>query len=384
MRRCGATKPTRRLIVDSSTSRMPEDHQYTYESPRPESGLRMDDYDYDLPESCIAQHPVEPRDSARLLVSVDPSVHASHHHVHDLPSLLEPGDLLVVNETRVIPARLNLQKDSGGAVEVFLLERAAHGAWQALVKPSRKVAAGARFQPGPGLIVEVGATIDGGQRSVRLLADDGSPLSPEEEEAVLERYGSAPLPPYITAPLANSERYQTTYARVAGSAAAPTAGLHFTPELFEVIRARGIDIAKVDLSVGLDTFRPVTADRPEDHDIHSERFSVPESTWEAVLRTKASGGRVVAVGTTTVRSLETTAASGVFQGRTKLLIYGDYRFNAVDLLMTNFHLPRSSLLLLVEAFTGTRWRSLYKMALDDQYRFLSLGDALLLGRRPHF
>ena len=199
----------------------------------------------------------------------------------------------------------------------------------------------------------------------------------------LERYGSAPLPPYITAPLANAERYQTTYARVAGSAAAPTAGLHFTPELFEAIRAKGIDIAKVDLSVGLDTFRPVTADRPEDHDIHSERFSVPESTWEAVVRTKASGGRVVAVGTTTVRSLETTAASGVFQGRTKLLIYGDYRFDAVDLLMTNFHLPRSSLLLLVEAFTGTRWRSLYKMALDSQYRFLSLGDALLLGRRPH-
>ena len=366
---------------------MPEDNQYTYESPRPESGLRMDDYDYDLPESFIAQHPVEPRDSARLLVSVDPSVHASHHHVYDLPSLLAPGDLLVVNETRVIPARLNLHKDTGGAVEVFLLERSADGAWQALVKPSRKVAIGAHFQPGPGLIVEVGATIDGGQRggqrSVRLLADDGSPLSPDEEAVALERYGSAPLPPYITAPLANAERYQTTYARVTGSAAAPTAGLHFTPELFEAIRAKGIDIAKVDLSVGLDTFRPVTADRPEDHDIHSERFSVPESTWEAVVRTKASGGRVVAVGTTTVRSLETTAASGVFQGRTKLLIYGDYRFDAVDLLMTNFHLPRSSLLLLVEAFTGTRWRSLYKMALDSQYRFLSLGDALLLGRRPH-
>lgn len=342
----------------------------------------MDDYDYDLPESSIAQHPVEPRDSARLLVSVDSSTDPSHRHVSDLPSLLSPGDLLVVNETRVIPARLNLHKDSGGAVEVFLVERSADGSWQALVKPSRKVAVGAQFQPGPGLIVEVGVTIDGGQRLVRLLADDGSPLSPEEEEVALSRYGSAPLPPYITAPLANAERYQTTYARVSGSAAAPTAGLHFTPELFASIRAKGIEIAKVDLSVGLDTFRPVTADRPEDHDIHSERFSVPQSTWEAVQRTKASGGRVVAVGTTTVRSLETTEASGALRGRTKLLIYGDYRFGAVDLLMTNFHLPRSSLLLLVEAFTGTRWRSLYKTALDRQYRFLSLGDALLLGRRP--
>ncbi len=360
---------------------MNDDDQYTYESPRPESGLRMDDYDYTLPETSIAQHPIEPRDGARLLVSVDPTASIEHRHVRDLPSILGPNDLLVVNETRVIPARLNLRKDTGGAVEVFLLERALHGTWLALVKPSRKVAVGAQFRPGPGLIVEVGAHTAGGQRLVRLLGDASNPLQADEEAAQLERYGAAPLPPYITAPLADSDRYQTTYARVAGSAAAPTAGLHFTPELFAALQANGVNIVKVDLRVGLDTFRPVTADRPEDHDIHSEHFDVPRATWDAVLETRARGGRVVAVGTTTVRSLETAAASGTLAGRTKLLIYGDYPFGVVDVLMTNFHLPRSSLLLLVEAFTGSRWRGLYTEALKEGYRFLSFGDALLLGRR---
>ena len=353
----------------------------TYESPRPESGLLMDDYDYVLPESSIAQHPVEPRDSARLLESVDPAGPVAHRHVHDLPSLLLPGDLLVVNETRVIPARLNLHKDTGGAVEVFLLERSADGSWEALVKPSRKVPPGTQLSPGDGLVVEIGGALDGGKRAVRLLDSAGAPLDPGAEEQQLERHGSAPLPPYITAPLVDSSRYQTTYARHAGSAAAPTAGLHFTPELFSALHDRGVGLAKVDLSVGLDTFRPVTADRPEDHDIHSERFRVPPSTWDAVEATRAGGGRVVAVGTTTVRSLETAAASGMLDGRTKLLIYGDYPFRVVDLLLTNFHLPRSSLLLLVEAFAGPRWRSLYRTALDEGYRFLSLGDAMLLGRR---
>lgn len=353
----------------------------TYESPRPESGLHMDDYDYDLPESAIAQHPVEPRDSARLLVSVDAAVPVEHRQVRDLPSLLLPGDLLVVNETRVIPARLNLHKDSGGAVEVFLLERSTDGSWQALVKPSRKVPVGTQLSPGPGLVVDIGAALDGGKRAVRLLDSSGESLDPAGEEQQLERYGSAPLPPYITAPLADASRYQTTYARNAGSAAAPTAGLHFTPELFSALSDRGVGLAKVDLSVGLDTFRPVTADRPEDHDIHSERFRVPEATWSAVQETRANGGRVVAVGTTTVRSLETTAASGVLDGRTKLLVYGRYPFGAVDVLLTNFHLPRSSLLLLVEAFAGTRWREIYATALAEGYRFLSLGDAMLLGRR---
>ncbi len=357
------------------------DSENTYESPRPVSGVHMDDYDYGLPDASIAQQPIEPRDAARLLVARSSSGPAEHHQVRDLPSLLEPGDLLVVNETRVIPARLHLRKSSGGAVEVLLLEHRSDQSWQALVKPSRKVVAGSSLSPGPGLVVEFGESLPGGKRVVRLLGDHGEPLAYGAEEQALERYGEAPLPPYITTPLVDSSRYQTTFARIPGSAAAPTAGLHFTTELFSALADRGVGLAKVDLRVGLDTFRPVTADRPEDHDIHSEHYDVPVSTWEAVARTKAAGGRVVAVGTTTVRSLETAAASGVLSGRTKLLIYGDYPFAVVDLLLTNFHLPKSSLLLLVEAFAGPWWRELYGEAIVAGYRFLSLGDALLLGRR---
>ena len=360
---------------------MTENEDAAYVSPRPASGARMDDYDYELALSSIAQEPIEPRDAARLLVARSASDAVEHRHVSDLPSLLTPGDLLVVNETRVIPARIHLRKPSGGAVEVLLLEHLADQRWQALVRPSRKVAAGTRLSPGPGLVVEFGATLPGGKRVVQLLGDNGEALAHGAEERALQTYGEAPLPPYITTPLVDASRYQTTYARVPGSAAAPTAGLHFTPELFEALEVRGISVAKVDLRVGLDTFRPVTADRPEDHDIHSERYDVPLATWEAVLRTRASGGRVVAVGTTTVRSLETVAACGALTGRTKLLIYGDYRFAVVDLLLTNFHLPRSSLLLLVEAFAGPRWRELYAEAMATGYRFLSLGDALLVGRR---
>ncbi len=356
---------------------MSTDDQHTYESPRPESGLRMDDFDYDLPAASIAQHPIEPRDAARLLVSPEHGT-VDHRHVRDLPRILRAGDLLVVNETRVIPARLRLRKDTGGAVEVFLLERSVIGDWLALVKPGRKVPVGTQLSPGPGLVVEIGPAVPGGQRRVRLLGDRGEVLDPAEEERQLERHGSPPLPPYITEQLDDPGRYQTTYARIAGSAAAPTAGLHLTPGLLADLGDVGVGLAKVDLRVGLDTFRPVTADRPEDHDIHSERFDVPAATWEAVIATRKSGGRVIAVGTTTVRSLETVAASGTLAGRTKLLIYGDYQFGVVDLLMTNFHLPRSSLLLLVEAFAGARWRSLYADALAEGYRFLSFGDAMLV------
>lgn len=339
----------------------------------------MQDFDYDLPERFIAQTPIEPRDAAKLLVAVDSEV--EHRHITDLPSVLQADDVLVVNETRVIPARLRLQKDTGGAVEVLLLDRFDDRSWAALVRPSKKVRAGTLLRPGPGLAVEIAEVLDGGQRRVRLLDDvSGDVLDPGQEEAGLARYGVAPLPPYITAPLADPDRYQTTFARLPGSSAAPTAGLHLTPAVLDACRAKGVEVHTVDLTVGLDTFRPVTADRPEDHEIHSERYSVPATTIDACDRAHRSGGRVVAVGTTTVRALESAVASGESTGRTRLFIYGTYRFRVVDLLLTNFHLPRSSLLLLVEAFAGPRWRDLYAQAQANDYRFLSFGDAMLLAR----
>lgn len=356
-----------------------------YTSPRPPSGLSMDDFDYELPESSIAQTPTEPRDAARLLVALDGSdlraERIEHRQVRDLPSYLRRGDVLVLNETRVIPARLHLRKESGGAVEVLLLERQVDGAWSALVRPGRRVAPGTVLHPGPDLAVEVGGVLDGGRRSVRLLGADGTVLEPGEQERALERHGKAPLPPYITAPLADPSRYQTTFARQPGSVAAPTAGLHLTPEVLDACRAAGATVHTVDLTVGLDTFRPVSVDRPEDHDIHSERYSVPQETLDACAAAKASGARVIAVGTTSVRALESAAASGAREGRTRLYIYGSYEFALVDVLLTNFHLPRSSLLLLVEAFAGPRWRELYAAARREGYRFLSFGDAMLLARR---
>jgi S-adenosylmethionine:tRNA ribosyltransferase-isomerase len=321
----------------------------------------MSAYDYDLPASAIAQTPVEPRDAARLLVALDPNGAVAHRQVSDLADVLDEGDLLVVNETRVLPARLHLNKQTGGAVEVLLLEEV-DGHWQALVRPGRRVPPGTVLRGDPGLVVEVGDHVGDGRRLVRVDGD-------------IARHGEAPLPPYIHAPLADPERYQTVYAVAPGSVAAPTAGLHLTDALLERCRDRGIELAKVDLSVGLDTFRPVTAERPEDHQIHSERYHVPEATFDACRRAK----RVVAVGTTTVRALE-SAARGPLGGRTSLFIHGDFRFRLVDVLLTNFHLPRSSLLLLLAAFAGERWRDLYDVALAEGYRFLSFGDAMLVGR----
>ena len=363
---------------------------YTYESPRPASGLSMDDFDYDLPADRIAQIPVEPRDSARLLVSLEPGS-VEHRHVSDLPSFLRPGDVIVLNETKVNPARLALRKPTGGAVEVLLVDlvpfdgltkesESQQRAWKALVKPSRKVHPGTRLQPGPGLVVEIGAHLDGGQRLVRLLdPQNDEPLGPNIEQTELNRHGVLPLPPYITAALDDQSRYQTTFATIPGSAAAPTAGLHFTAELLDRCREVGATVHTVELCVGLDTFRPVSVDRPEDHEIHSERFRVSAGTLKACVDAKAAGCRVIAVGTTSVRALESAAASDSLEGRTRLFIYGDYQFRIVDMLLTNFHLPRSSLLLLVQSFVGARWRDLYEEAKRDEYRFLSFGDALLLG-----
>ena len=320
---------------------------------------------YDLPAEAIAQAPVEPRDAARLLVDGDP---VRHLRVADLPSLLREGDVVVLNETRVIPARLHLRKPTGGAVEVLLVEEQADGSWTSLVRPSRKVAPGTVFAPGDDLAVEVGEVLPDGRRVVRLRTDD--------VEASLLRHGEVPLPPYIQSGIDDPDRYQTVYANLPGSVAAPTAGLHLTPEVLDRCRAAGATVVHVDLAVGLGTFKPVTAERLEDHEVHEERYSVPAETMAAC----EAASRVVAIGTTTVRALETAAATGELSGRSRLLITPGHRWRVVDALLTNFHLPRSTLLLLVEAFVGERWRDLYSLALDEGYRFLSFGDAMFLER----
>jgi S-adenosylmethionine:tRNA ribosyltransferase-isomerase len=324
--------------------------------------------DYDLPAERIAQAPIEPRDAARLLVDHGPGAAPSHRHVRDLPDLLDPGDLLVVNDTRVRRARLQLRKESGGAVEVLLLEPHGDG-WEALVRPSKRVAPGTRLQA-DGLELQVDDDLGEGRRVVRVLSGD------------LDQHGDIPLPPYIHQPLADAERYQTVYAERPASAAAPTAGLHLTSAVLDASAARGIGLARVELVVGLDTFRPIAVDRLEDHPMHSEAYAVPASTVEAIAATRDGGGRVVAVGTTVVRALEAWAATGSTDGRTRLFIRPGFEFAVVDRLVTNFHLPRTTLLALVAAFAGPHWRDLYAAALaDDRYRFLSFGDAMLLTRQ---
>jgi len=341
--------------------------------------VRTDELDYDLPDEAIAQTPADPRDSARLLVDTGAGTSPVDRSVADLASLLRTGDLLVVNDTRVLRARVAVRRTTGGGGEVLLLEEDGDGWWQALCRPSRKLAVGEIVTAQQGeLEFEVGETLADGRRRVRpLLA--GAPAAAGLLES-LEVSGVAPLPPYITEVLDDPERYQTVFAERPASAAAPTAGLHLTPEVLEELAARGIQVVHVELVVGLDTFRPITADTVESHEIHSESYRVPPSTWEAVERTRASGGRVVAVGTTSVRALESAAATGELAGRTRLFITPGYGFRVVDVMMTNFHLPRSSLLAMIEAFVGARWRELYATALTRGYRFLSFGDAMLLER----
>jgi S-adenosylmethionine:tRNA ribosyltransferase-isomerase len=318
--------------------------------------------DYTLPDTAIAQSPLADRAAARLLVDHGPEAAPEHRHVRDLPDLLEPGDLLVVNDSRVLPARLRLERPSGGAVEVLLLERDPDGAWEALVRPSRKVRPGMTLTGG-GVTVEALDELGDGQWRVRVDGD-------------VDAAGEMPLPPYIHTQLEDGERYQTVYARRAVSAAAPTAGLHLTRDVLDRCAHRGVDVATVELAIGLDTFRPVTAMKLEDHVIHSEAYDVPTATFDAMER----ADRVVAVGTTVVRALESVVATGEQRGRTQLFIRPGYEFRAVDLLLTNFHLPRTTLLAMIEAFMGTRWRDVYGLALREQYRFLSFGDAMLVER----
>lgn len=371
-------------------------------------------YDYHLPETAIAQQPAEPRSSARLLVDLGEGV--SHRTVADLPGLLRAGDVVVVNETKVLPARLLLQKaGSGGRAEVLLLEPAGGDRWVALVRPGRRLRPGTVLvSPADGTpVVEVGEPVLGAlmpeyrhERAQNVAAavvgtasDSADPASASADSADSddssdgrryvrllddpERHGAVPLPPYIQEPLADPSRYQTVYAKVPGSAASPTAGLHLTPEVLADLRRGGVEVRAVDLAIGLDTFRPISSDRIADHRMHSERYRVPPDTLAACEAARARGNRVVAVGTTTVRSLESAAATGAIEGRTDLFITPGYEFRLVDILLTNFHLPKSSLLVLLAAFAGhDRWRRLYATALEEGYRFLSFGDAMLVSGAP--
>lgn len=335
--------------------------------------MRLTDFDYELPEERIAQVPIEPRDAARLLIDRG-GAPPEHAHVRDLPKFLVEGDLLVVNDTKVIPARLRLRRESGGAVEVLLLEPVSDDrrTWEAMVRPARKLRPGERLVDATGeALIEIGPRTVAGDTYTVTIAAEGDPLT------LLQRHGEMPLPPYITISLERPERYQTVYANDPASAAAPTAGLHFTPQLLAAVADRGVDVASVELVVGLDTFKPVTVADPRDHLMHSERYRVPADVMEQCRQAR----RVVAVGTTTVRALESAAATGELAGRTRLFITRSFDWRIVDLLLTNFHMPRTTLLMMIDAFVGDRWRRLYDVALAEQYRFLSFGDAMLLDRK---
>jgi S-adenosylmethionine:tRNA ribosyltransferase-isomerase len=312
--------------------------------------METSELDYDLPPELIAQRPLARRDDSRLLVYERAGGGVRHRRFRDLPAELPPGALVVVNDTRVVPARLRLRRPSGGEAEVLLLEPVADGLWEALARPTRRLRAGMRLGP-----VELVEHLGEGRWRVRL---EGEPA------------GEAPLPPYITEALADPERYQTVYAEDAGSAAAPTAGLHFTPELLG-----SLDVERITLHVGLDTFRPVTADVLAGHELHSERYHVEKAAWERIRTAET----VVAVGTTTVRVLESLARAAPLEGRTSLFVTPGFEFRRVDALVTNFHLPRSTLLALVMAFAGVEeTRRLYRLAIEERYRFYSFGDAMLL------
>jgi S-adenosylmethionine:tRNA ribosyltransferase-isomerase len=334
--------------------------------------VRLADFDYELPAEAIAQTPLEPRDAARLLVDRGSTAEPLHRQVRDLPLLVQPGDLVVVNDSRVIPARVNLRRDTGGAAEVLLLEPldGTRRVWEALVRPARRLRAGEVLFAADGSdVIEVGHRTEAGDTFQVTVLGEPDPLT------TLAARGEMPLPPYITTPLADPERYQTVYAAEPGSAAAPTAGLHLTPAVLDGLAKSSIEVARVELVVGLDTFQPITEDDPVWHRIHSERYAVAPDVLDACR----SAERVVAVGTTTARALE-SAAAGELSGRTRLFIHRPYEWQVVDVLLTNFHLPRTSLLLMIDAFVGPRWRHLYELALADGYRFLSFGDAMLLNR----
>ncbi|HZS89169.1 MAG TPA: tRNA preQ1(34) S-adenosylmethionine ribosyltransferase-isomerase QueA [Chloroflexota bacterium] len=339
--------------------------------------MRTSDFEYDLPPHLIAQTPLEPRDSARLLVVNRASGALDHRIFRDLPDILRPGDLLVANDSRVLPARLlGRRAQSGGAVEALLLHMVEPDEWIALVRPGRRVRPGEVLTFEGGLRAEVLEQLDGGERRLRLHAAEGTTLE------AIHRAGRVPLPPYIHAPLSDPERYQTIYARAEGSVAAPTAGLHFTLDLLERLAARGIHLRRVTLHVGAGTFKPVQGDDIAAHRMHAEWATIDHATAHELRDARSKGRRIVAVGTTAVRVLETAALRGAiapFSGWTDLFITPGFQFRAVDALITNFHLPRSTLLMLVSAFGGKPLiDQAYARAIASGYRFYSFGDAMLI------
>lgn len=341
--------------------------------------MQVDLFDYQLPGAAIAQTPIEPRDASRLLVLDRARQSLVHRHFCDLPELLTPRDLLVVNDSRVIPARLCGRRNhpAGAFLEVLLLRPTSRDLWEVLIKPGRRAPVGTRIIFGGGeLTGEVISTTAFGGRMVAFTYEG-------DWRALLQSLGRMPLPPYIRAPLADAERYQTVYAQNEGSVAAPTAGLHFTGRLLAELSTRGIRIRRLTLHVGLGTFRPVEAERVEDHRMHEEFFTLPQETAVAAEETRAAGGRVIAVGTTAVRTLESAMdADGKLAAGsqwTKIFIYPGFSFRAVDAMITNFHLPRSTLLMLVSAFAGRETiLSAYREALAQGYRFFSFGDAMMI------
>lgn len=340
--------------------------------------MKLSDFNYILPEDLIAQDPLEKRDNSRLMVLHRETGELEHRHFYDITDYLKPGDCLVVNNTKVIPARLmGVKEETGASIEVLLLKRKEEKVWETLVKPGKKARVGARISFGDGLLTgEVVDVVEEGNRLIRF----------EYEgifEEILDKLGQMPLPPYITHQLQDKNRYQTVYAKHDGSAAAPTAGLHFTEELLDQIQTKGIRIARVTLHVGLGTFRPVKEENVLEHHMHSEFYMVDKEAADIINETRAAGGRVIAVGTTSTRTLETVAeADGnipVKSGWTDIFIYPGYQFKAVDCLITNFHLPESTLIMLVSALADRNMiLSAYEEAVREKYRFFSFGDAMLI------
>ena len=341
-------------------------------------GLKTSDYYYELPQELIAQDPLEDRSSSRLMVLDKETGAVSHHVFREITSFLNPGDCLVLNNTKVIPARLmGVREETGGAVEVLLLKRHAGDVWECLVKPGKKARPGTRLAFGEGLLhAQVEDVVEDGNRLIRFFYDG-------IWEEVLDRLGEMPLPPYITHKLQDKNRYQTVYAKFEGSAAAPTAGLHFTPELLKEIQDMGVDLAYVTLHVGLGTFRPVKVENVKEHHMHSEYYQVNAEAAEKINRAKENGNRVICVGTTSCRTVESASdENGHLEeccDNTDIFIYPGYRFKVLDALITNFHLPESTLVMLVSALAGREHvLAAYEEAVKERYRFFSFGDAMLI------